>query len=187
MSQSVGSLNADRTQRFDATADDDAIDLTGITSTERKVLVLLSLGKTSKEIGRDLGVSPRTVQAHRRNIAEKLGVTFRVPLEKRIAGAERVGKHKTSMLQDVEAGKVLETDALIGAVVELGVLTGTPTPYISAIYAAVKLLSNTLELERVRVAAQPIEPAAPAPAPARDWRSLQYSTPPPLLAAGGAD
>jgi DNA-binding NarL/FixJ family response regulator len=75
MSQSVGSLNADRTQRFDAPDDDDAIDLTGITSTERKVLVLLSLGKTSKEIGRDLGVSPRTVQAHRRNISEKLGIT----------------------------------------------------------------------------------------------------------------
>src|SRR3982074_2779194 len=45
------------------------------------------------------------------NIAHKLGITFRVPLEKRIAGAEKVGHHKTSMLQDVEAGRDLEIDA----------------------------------------------------------------------------
>ncbi len=124
-------------------------------------------------------------------IAEKLGVSFRVPLEKRIAGAERVGKHKTSMLQDVESGKGLETDALIGAVVELGALTGTPTPYISAIYAAVQLLSKTLQDEQVKVAAQPVEIAAPAlapqPDPVPDWRALQYGQPPAATAAGGGD
>lgn len=99
-------------------------------------------------------------------IAENLGVTFRVPLEKRIAGAERVGKHKTSMLQDVEAGKALETDALIGAVVELGELTGTPAPTIKAIFAAVKLLSKTVEDESVSIAARQLVPtltAVPAP------------------------
>ncbi len=48
------------------------------------------------------------------SIANKLGITFRVPIEKRIAGAERVGHHKTSMLQDVEAARPLETDALLG-------------------------------------------------------------------------
>ena len=53
-------------------------------------------------------------------IAEKLGVTFRVSLEKRIAGAEKVGEHKTSTLQDVEAGRMIEIDALIGSVIELG-------------------------------------------------------------------
>jgi 2-dehydropantoate 2-reductase len=93
-------------------------------------------------------------------IAEKLGVTFRVPLEKRIAGAEKVGKHKTSMLQDVEAGRALETEALIGAVLELGRLTGTPTPYIGAIYAAVKLLGRTMEAENVFVKAQTMAPPA---------------------------
>jgi 2-dehydropantoate 2-reductase len=93
-------------------------------------------------------------------IAEKLGVTFRVPLEKRIAGAEKVGKHKTSMLQDVEAGRALETEALIGAVLELGRLTKTPTPYISAIYAAVKLLGKTIEAENVFVKAQTVTPPA---------------------------
>ena len=93
-------------------------------------------------------------------IAEKLGVTFRVPLEKRIAGAEKVGKHKTSMLQDVEAGRALETEALIGAVLELGRLTDTPTPYISAIYATVKLLGRTIEAENVFVKAQAMAPPA---------------------------
>jgi 2-dehydropantoate 2-reductase len=91
-------------------------------------------------------------------IAEKLGVTFRVPLEKRIAGAEKVGKHKTSMLQDVEAGRALETEALIGAVLEMGRLTDTPTPYIDAIYAAVKLLGRTIEAENVFVKAQAMTP-----------------------------
>lgn len=95
-------------------------------------------------------------------IAENLGVTFRVPLEKRIAGAERVGKHKTSMLQDVEAGKALETDALIGAVVELGELTGTPAPTIKAIFAAVKLLSKTVEDESVSIAARQLVPTLTA-------------------------
>jgi 2-dehydropantoate 2-reductase len=81
-------------------------------------------------------------------IAGKLGITFRVPLEKRIAGAEKVGKHKTSMLQDVEAGRSPEVDALIGSVVELGHLTRTPTPHIGTVYALTKLLSNMIEEER---------------------------------------
>ena len=48
-------------------------------------------------------------------------MTFRVGIDKRIAGAEKVGAHKTSMLQDVEAGRPIEIEALVGAVVELGV------------------------------------------------------------------
>jgi len=77
-------------------------------------------------------------------LGEKLGVHFRVPLEKRIAGAEAVGKHKTSMLQDVEHGRPLELDALVGAVVELGRITATPMPHVSAIYACASLLAKTL-------------------------------------------
>ena len=80
-------------------------------------------------------------------IAEKLGVTFRVTLEKRIAGAEKVGKHKTSTLQDVEAGRAVEVDALIGSVLELGELTNTPTPSIRAVYALMKLLAKTMREE----------------------------------------
>jgi 2-dehydropantoate 2-reductase len=78
-------------------------------------------------------------------VAHKLGITFRVPLEKRIAGAEKVGKHKTSMLQDVEAGRELEIDALLGSVVELARLTDTPTPHMDSIYALVKLLARTMQ------------------------------------------
>lgn len=98
-------------------------------------------------------------------IAEKLGARFRVPLEKRIAGAERVGKHKTSMLQDVEAGKGLETDALLGAVIELGALTRTPTPSLEAVYACVKLLERTITENGLYIKGQPHGSAAPAAEP----------------------
>lgn len=76
-------------------------------------------------------------------IAHKLGIEFRRPIERRIAGAEAVGPHKTSMLQDVEAGLELELEALVGAVVELGRITHTPTPAIDAVYACTKLLNKT--------------------------------------------
>jgi 2-dehydropantoate 2-reductase len=82
------------------------------------------------------------------SIANKLGVTFRVPIEKRIAGAERVGHHKTSMLQDVEAARPLETDALLGSVIELARLTDTPTPHLDTAYALTKLLEKSLEQTR---------------------------------------
>jgi len=85
------------------------------------------------------------MMAEAQAVATKLGVTFRVPLEKRIAGAERVGHHKTSMLQDVEARRPLEIDALLGSVVELARLTDTPTPHIDTVYALTKLLAKTLE------------------------------------------
>jgi 2-dehydropantoate 2-reductase len=87
-------------------------------------------------------------------IGEKLGATFRVSLDKRIAGAESVGKHKTSMLQDVEAGKPLEIAGVIGAVVELGELTATPTPTLKAIHACVSLLSTIIEKEGVHIRAE---------------------------------
>ncbi len=86
-------------------------------------------------------------------IAGKLGITFRVPIEKRIAGAERVGHHKTSMLQDVEAGRELEIDALLGSVVELARLTETPTPHLDTVYALTKLLAKTLVEHRPLVGA----------------------------------
>ena len=79
------------------------------------------------------------------NVAAKLGITFRVSLEKRIAGAERVGHHKTSMLQDVEAARTLEIDALLGSVIELAGLTATPVPHLDAVYALTKLLAKSLE------------------------------------------
>jgi 2-dehydropantoate 2-reductase len=59
------------------------------------------------------------------------------------------------MLQDVEAGRPLELEALVGAVIELGELTGVPTPHIDAVYALVKLLGRTMQEERVSIRAQP--------------------------------
>jgi 2-dehydropantoate 2-reductase len=91
-------------------------------------------------------------------IANTLGIRFRVGIDKRIAGAEKVGAHKTSMLQDVEAGKPLELDALVGAVVELGRLTQTPTPHIDAVYACASLLAKTLADHHGRLEIEPTNP-----------------------------
>ena len=84
-------------------------------------------------------------------VAGKLGVTIRKTIDDRIAGAEAVGEHRTSMLQDFEAGRPLETGALIGSVIELGRLTATPTPSIDAVHACLQLL---LEVGRRAVAPQ---------------------------------
>ncbi|HEX6827777.1 MAG TPA: 2-dehydropantoate 2-reductase [Burkholderiales bacterium] len=89
-------------------------------------------------------------------VAEKLNIRFRVTLEKRIAGAEKVGKHKTSMLQDIEHGRAIELEALVGSVVEMGRLTGTPTPHIDAVYACAALLARTLAEEKGRLRVQPL-------------------------------
>ena len=96
-----------------------------------------------------------TMMAEAQAVAEKLGVLFKISLDQRIAGAEAVGAHKTSMLQDVEAGRPIEIEALVGSVVELGRITGVPTPSIDAIYAATRLLAHTLAARhgRLRIAA----------------------------------
>jgi 2-dehydropantoate 2-reductase len=92
-------------------------------------------------------------------VAAKLGISFRVTLDRRIEGAAKVGKHKTSMLQDVEAGRGPEIDALVGSVVELARLTGTPTPHIDSAYALVKLLATTISEEHGGVCLQKPVPA----------------------------
>ena len=97
---------------------------------------------------RDLAAAMMT---EAQTVAGKLGISFRVSIEKRIAGAEKVGKHKTSMLQDVEAGRAPEIDALVGSVAELGRLTDTPTPHINTVYALVKLLAKSMDEEKGRV------------------------------------
>lgn len=89
-------------------------------------------------------------------IGERLGARFRVPMERRIAGAEGVGKHKTSMLQDVEAGKPLEIDGMLGVVVELAAITGVEVPTLRALYACASLLNKTIQDERVRIKAAPL-------------------------------
>ncbi len=88
-----------------------------------------------------------TMMQEAQDIAGKLGIAFRHTIEKRIEGAEGVGAHKTSMLQDVELGRSLEIEAIVGAVLELGRITETPAPSIAAVYACVKLLNKTMLLE----------------------------------------
>lgn len=77
-------------------------------------------------------------------VADKIGLRLRISIEQRIEGAEQVGDHKTSMLQDVEAGLPLEIDALVGAFVELGELTQTPMPATTTVHALVSLLDARL-------------------------------------------
>lgn len=88
-------------------------------------------------------------------IGEKLGVEFKISLDKRIGGAEAVGAHKTSMLQDVEHGRALELQALVGSVVELAQITQTPAPNIEAVYAVAGLLAQTLAQQAGKLAVSP--------------------------------
>lgn len=92
-----------------------------------------------------------TMMTEAQAIGEKLGVRFKVSLDKRIAGAQAVGAHKTSMLQDVEQGRPLELQALVGAVAELGRITQTPTPAIDAVLALASLLARTLQQHQARL------------------------------------
>ena len=77
------------------------------------------------------------------SVAEKLGIELGVSVEQRLAGAEKVGQHKTSMLQDIEAGKPTELEAIVGAVVELGEKIGVDLPNTKSVYARVKLLESS--------------------------------------------
>ena len=95
------------------------------------------------------------MMAEAQAVGEALGVEFKIGIDKRIAGAEAVGEHKTSMLQDVEAGRALELEALVGSVLELGRITGRPVPTIEAIYAVTSLLAQTLAARRGRLVVGP--------------------------------
>jgi len=76
-------------------------------------------------------------------VASRLGIRIRITSEKRIQGAAEMGSHKTSTLQDIEAGRTTEVELLVGAVAELGRLVEFPTPRIDTLYACLKLLEKT--------------------------------------------
>lgn len=78
-------------------------------------------------------------------VAAAVGITMRVPLQRRVDGAAKVGKHKTSTLQDCEAGRPMEVDAIMGAVVEIARITGTATPHLDATYGTMSMLAHVLE------------------------------------------
>jgi len=95
---------------------------------------LVRHGETNRLV-RDLMVETECV-------AGKLGIELPISIDQRMAGAEKVGAHKTSMLQDYEAGRPMELEAVVGAVVELGERLGVPMPAMRAVYACAKLLDE---------------------------------------------
>ncbi|MEV6301206.1 2-dehydropantoate 2-reductase [Actinoplanes sp. NPDC051861] len=78
------------------------------------------------------------------DIAARVGSTPEISIERRLDGAQRVGHHKTSMLQDLEAGKEMELDAVVAAVVEMADITGAPAPTLRTVYAATDLLARSM-------------------------------------------
>jgi len=101
-------------------------------------------GGTLEQLTRHPEVSrlARAVMVEAEAIAGKLGIELPITIDQRMAGAEKVGAHKTSMLQDYEAGRPMELEAVVGAVVELGERLGVATPSTSAVYACVKFLAE---------------------------------------------
>jgi len=88
---------------------------------------------------RELAVA---IMSEAESVARKLGIEIGVTIEQRLEGAEKVGHHKTSMLQDIEAGKPTELEAIVGAVLELGEKLGPALPNTKSVYACVKLLEQ---------------------------------------------
>jgi len=100
---------------------------------------------TIAQMVRDPGVCSvvRGIMQEVEAVAHKLGMELPVSIDQRIAGAEKVGEHKTSMLQDLEAGRPMELEALVGAVVEVGERVGLPMPLSRAVYNCAKLLAQS--------------------------------------------
>ncbi len=98
-------------------------------------------GGTLRQIIEDEGTHKvvRSMMLEAKDIAEALGITFKVNVDKRIAGALDVGDHKTSMLQDLEKGRTMEIDALVGSIQELAQLCDINTPTIDMVLALIKL------------------------------------------------
>jgi len=115
-------------------------------------------GATLEEMVRHPDVSRlvRDVMSETEAVAAKLGIELPISIDQRMAGAAKVGAHKTSMLQDLEAGRPMELEAVVGAVVELGERLGVPMPATRAVYACARQLD---EHRGRRMALQPAEVA----------------------------
>jgi len=102
-------------------------------------------GATIVQMARDpeISVVARNIMRETEAVANKLGLELPISIDQRMAGAEKVGEHKTSMLQDLEAGRQMEIEAVVGAVVELGQRMGIPMPYTQTVYASTKLLAES--------------------------------------------
>jgi 2-dehydropantoate 2-reductase len=97
----------------------------------------------------------RAMMLEAQAVGEALGVRFRVDVDRRIAGAHAVGHHKTSMLQDVEAGRAIELAALVQSVIEMGRISGVATPTIEHVHALAALLQRSLSAQQGRLRIEP--------------------------------
>src|SRR5271163_4720857 len=99
---------------------------------------------TLAQMARDPGAASviRNIMQEVEAVSNKLGMELPISIEQRIAGAEKVGEHKTSMLQDLEAGRPLELEAVVGAIVELGERMKLPMTHTRVVYSCTKLLSE---------------------------------------------
>jgi 2-dehydropantoate 2-reductase len=95
----------------------------------------------------------RQIMAETEAVAGRLGIELPISIEQRMAGAAKVGAHKTSMLQDLEAGRPMELDPVVGAVVELGDRLGVPMPVTRTIYACARMLDERTRAAGARTAA----------------------------------
>jgi 2-dehydropantoate 2-reductase len=105
-------------------------------------------GATLGQMVRDPDVSnlAREIMREAQAVAARLGLDLPISIEQRMEGAKKVGEHKTSMLQDLEAQRPLELEAIVGAIVELGQRIGVPMPHTRTIYSATKLLAECRNL-----------------------------------------
>jgi len=107
---------------------------------------------TLVQMHRDPGVSSviRNIMQEVEALSNKLGMELPVSIDQRMAGAEKVGEHKTSMLQDLEGGRPLELEALVGAVVELGERVGLGMHCTRTVYSCTKLLAQSAASQKPR-------------------------------------
>ena len=110
-------------------------------------------GGTLEELARHPDVSQviRQLMAETEAVAAKLDIELPISIDQRMAGAEKVGAHKTSMLQDFEAGRPMELEAIVGAVVELGDRLGVPMTATRTVYACAKMLNEKRQSSSARL------------------------------------
>jgi 2-dehydropantoate 2-reductase len=96
----------------------------------------------------DVNALVRRIMGEAECVARQLGIVLPITIDQRIAGAEKVGEHKTSMLQDLEMGRPLELEAVAGAIIEIGERLGIPMTSTCAVYACTKLLADRRNRKR---------------------------------------
>ena len=90
----------------------------------------------------DIEATAKAMMAEADSVATALGIDIPISIDQRFSGAQKVGDHKTSMLQDLEMGRRLEIDSVMGAVLEIGAKLDIPMPSTNAIYSCLKLLTK---------------------------------------------